>query len=70
MKNLILKRTEAAAYLSSSGLRVSKITLARMAMDGSGPPYTLIRWLHVILPSHWMIGLIKILNYAPTHWPI
>ena len=38
MKNLILKRTEAAAYLSSRGLRASKITLARMAMDGSGPP--------------------------------
>lgn len=39
----LYNRDDAARYLSQIGLRVSKVTLARMAMEGSGPPYSLIR---------------------------
>lgn len=38
----LLKRDEAAAYLQDAGLRMSRTSLARYAMGGDGPQYTLI----------------------------
>ena len=70
MKNLILKRTEAAAYLSSRGLRASKITLARMAMDGSGPPYALIRGAAYYTPNSlddWLEKNIELRPHSLAH---
>ena len=43
MNELLLRRNDASKYLSEKGLRISAITLARMAVEGSGPPYALIR---------------------------
>ena len=43
MNELLLRRNDAAKYLSKKGLRISAVTLARMAVEGSGPPYALIR---------------------------
>ena len=43
MNKLLLRRNDAAKYLAEKGLRISAITLARMAVEGSGPPYALIR---------------------------
>lgn len=34
-----LERTEAAAYLTARGLRVSKLTLGKYATTGGGPTY-------------------------------
>ena len=42
MSNL-LNRKEAADYLNSVGFISSKVTLARMAVNGDGPAYTLLR---------------------------
>lgn len=41
-KERVFTRDEAADYLSSSGLRMSRTTLARYAMSGRGPKYALI----------------------------
>ena len=43
MNKLLLRRNDAAKYLAEKGLRISAITLARMAVEGSGPSYALIR---------------------------
>jgi len=38
----LLTRLQAAEYLQFRGIKSSRTTLARLAMDGSGPKYTLI----------------------------
>ena len=38
----LINRKQAADYLKSLGIRSSKVTLARLAMTGDGPKYTLI----------------------------
>ena len=43
MNKLLLRRNDAAKYLADKGLRISAITLARMAVEGSGPSCALIR---------------------------
>ena len=55
----LLRRQQAADYLSERGLRTSKITMARQAMTGEGAKYTLIgrtayytqEWLDELLES-------------------
>ena len=42
MEQILFNRRDAAIYLVSLGLSSSKVTLARQAMTGSGPKYTLI----------------------------
>lgn len=56
MVKQLYNRDDAARYLSQIGLRVSKVTLARMAMEGSGPPYSLIRGGSITLRMHWILG--------------
>ena len=51
MNELLLRRNEAAEYLSEKGLRISAITLARMAVEGSGPPFALIRHTSYYTPD-------------------
>ena len=51
MNELLLRRNDAAKYLSEKGLRISAITLARMAVEGSGPPYALIRHTSYYTPK-------------------
>ena len=38
----LLSRKDAASYLRDRGVRSSHTTLARLAMGGEGPKYTLI----------------------------
>ena len=38
----LLTREQSATYLKDCGLRASRMTLARLAMSGEGPRYTLI----------------------------
>ena len=38
----LLTREQSATYLKDCGLRVSRMTLARLAMSGEGPRYALI----------------------------
>ena len=38
----LLTREQSATYLKDCGLRVSRVTLARLAMTGEGPQYALI----------------------------
>lgn len=38
----LLPRKDAARYLKDKGVRSSRTTLARLAMGGKGPKYTLI----------------------------
>ena len=38
----LLPRKDAASYLKGTGVRSSHTTLARLAMGGQGPKYTLI----------------------------
>ena len=38
MNELLLRRNDVAKYLSEKGFRISAITLARMAVEGSGSP--------------------------------
>ncbi len=73
MNKLLLRRNDAAKYLAEKGLRISAITLARMAVEGSGPSYALIRhtsyytteslddWLqkHVQLRPHYFAHIQK-----------
>ena len=40
--NELLNRKKSASYLNDKGVRSSSITLARLAMTGDGPKYTLI----------------------------
>ena len=59
---IFLKRTEAAKYLTDAGIPFSKNTLAKMAMDGIGPKYAIIRnkayyrseWLDNWLDGHFV----------------
>ena len=38
-----LKRNDAANYLTEAGIASSKTSLARMAMNGEGPKYIILR---------------------------
>ena len=49
----LLKRDEAAAYLQDAGLRMSRTSLARYAMGGDGPQYTLIGFTAYYKPE-WL----------------
>lgn len=69
MKRL-LRREEAAQYLTEQGLRTSKVTLARQAMIGAGAKYTLIgktayytkEWL-----DEWIESKLKPHNHTLFH---
>lgn len=58
----LLTREQSATYLKDCGLRASRMTLARLAMSGEGPRYTLIgrtayyqqEWL-----DEWLENLLK-----------
>ena len=39
----LLTREQSSNYLKDCGLSISKVTLARLAMTGEGPQYSLIR---------------------------
>ena len=41
--NKLLNRKKSAEYLNEKGVRSSSVTLARLAMSGEGPKYTLGR---------------------------
>ena len=66
----LLRRQQAADYLSERGLRTSKITMARQAMTGEGAKYTLIgrtayytqEWL-----DEWLESQIKPHTHAYAH---
>jgi len=55
----LLKRDEAAAYLQDAGLRMSRTSLARYAMGGDRPQYTLIGFTAYYKPEwldQWLEG--------------
>jgi hypothetical protein len=55
----LLKRDEAAAYLQDAGLRMSRTSLARYAMGGDWPQYTLIGFTAYYKPEwldQWLEG--------------
>lgn len=66
----LLRRQQAADYLSERGLRTSKITMARQAMTGEGAKYTLIgrtayytqEWL-----DEWLESQLKPHTHAYAH---
>jgi len=41
--NEFLSRKDTAIYLTNAGISISKTTLARMAMNGEGPKYIILR---------------------------
>ena len=65
MNELLLRRNDAAKYLSEKGLRISAITLARMAVEGSGPPYALIRPASYYTPKSLDDGLQQQVQLRP-----
>ena len=68
--NKLLTRKQASEYLTSLGLRSSKMTMARQAMTGEGAKYTLIgrtayytqEWL-----DEWLESQIKPHTHAYAH---
>ena len=70
MNELLLRRNDAAKYLSKKGLRISAITLARMAVEGSGPPYALIRQTSYYTTEsldHWLQKQVQLRSYSFAH---
>ena len=70
MKELLLRRNDAAKYLSEKGLRISAITLARMAVEGSGPPYALIRHTSYYTPKSlddWLRKQVQLRPHSFAH---
>ena len=66
----ILKRNEAALYLRSKGLRLSKVTLAKLAMTGEGPQYSLIRGTTYYKPEwldEWLEEQLKPRRHSYAH---
>ena len=66
----LLRRQQAAEYLSERGLRTSKITLARQAMTGEGAQYTLIGRTAYYKPEwldEWLETQIKPHTHAYAH---
>ena len=53
----LLNRKKSAEYLNEKGVRSSSVTLARLAMSGEGPKYTLIGRKLITSPSGWTSGL-------------
>ena len=70
MNELLLRRNDAAKYLSEKGLRISAITLARMAVEGSGPPYALIRHTSYYTPKSlddWLQQQVQLRPHSSAH---
>ena len=70
MNELLLRRKAAAKYLSEKGLRISTITLARMAVEGSGPPYALIRHTSYYTPDSlddWLQKQVQLRSHSFAH---
>ena len=70
MNELLLRRNDAAKYLSEKGLRISAITLARMAVEGSGPPYALIRHISYYTPKSlddWLQQQVQLRPHSFAH---
>ena len=70
MNELLLRRNDAAKYLSEKGLRISAITLARMAVEGSGLPYALIRHTSYYTPKSlddWLQQQVQLRPHSFAH---
>ena len=66
MSNL-LNRKEAADYLNSVGFVASKVTLARMAVNGDGPAYTLLMQ-RAYYRKEWLEGQIDPHPHSLAHF--
>ena len=70
MNELLLRSNDAAKYLSKKGLRISAITLARMAVEGFGPPYALIRHTSYHTPKSlddWLQEQVQLRPHSFAH---
>ena len=66
----LLSRKDAASYLQDRGVRSSHTTLARLAMGGEGPKYTLIGRTAYYKPEwldEWLEGQIDPHPHSLAH---